>query len=57
MDSTEERLKRMEDKLDTLVETMASSRGGLKTLLAISGFVAAATAVISQLLHWLAKPG
>lgn len=55
MDSTEERLKRMEDKIDTLVETVAASKGGLRTLLAVSSIVAGATAGISELIHWLSR--
>jgi len=52
MDSTETRLERMEVKIDTLVETIAMSRGSLKTLLAIGSVVAAITAGITSLITW-----
>jgi hypothetical protein len=53
MDSTETRLARMEKKIDDLVEVVAESKGGLRVLLTVSGAVAAATAGITSLIHWL----
>lgn len=53
MDSNESRLKRMEDKIDTLVEAVAMSKGSLKTLLAIGSVVAAITAGITSLITWV----
>ncbi len=55
MDSSEERLRRMEEKIDTLVETVASSKGGLKTLVAVSSVVAAAAAGLTQMVSWLGR--
>lgn len=51
MDSTEERLKRMEEKIDQLMAGMASSKGGLKTLLTLGTVIAGVTATVSELIH------
>ncbi len=53
MDSTERRLEQLEKKIDTLVEIVAESKGGLRTLIAVSSFVAAATAGLTTFVSWL----
>ncbi len=52
MDSHEERLKRIEDKVDRLVESMASSKGGMKTLITLGTVVAGIAASITELIHF-----
>lgn len=52
MDNTEVRLKRMEEKIDALVDAVAASKGGLRVLLSVSGAVAAVTAGIASVIHW-----
>ena len=52
MASTEERLKSMEEKIDTLVEAVAMSKGSLKTLVAVGSVLAAITAGLSSWLTW-----
>lgn len=52
MDSHEERLQRMEDKIDKLVETVASSKGGLKTLITLGTVVAGIAASVTELIHF-----
>jgi hypothetical protein len=53
MDSTERRLEQIEKKIDVLVDVVAQSKGSLKTLIAVSSFVAAATAGITTFVSWL----
>ena len=55
MDSHDDRLKRMEEKIDVLVETVASGKGGMKTLIAASSVVAAAVAGLTQLVGWFGR--
>ncbi len=55
MDSTQERLLRMEQKIDLLVETVASSKGGLKTLIAVSSTAAGVVAGLVQFVAWLSR--
>ena len=53
MDSTEKRLERMEDKIDTLVEVIATSKGSIKTLLTLGSVIAGVAAAATEVLHWL----
>ncbi len=53
MDSSEERLRRMEEKIDTLVETVAQSKGGLRTLIAAGSVIAGITATVASIATWL----
>ena len=55
MDSTQERLLRMEAKIDLLVEPVAASKGGLKTLIAVSSTAAGVVAGLVQLIAWLSR--
>lgn len=52
MDSHEERLKRMEDKIDQLMASMSSSKGGMKTLITLGTVVAGITASVSEFIHF-----
>jgi hypothetical protein len=52
MTSTEERLQRMEDKLDKVVDAVAMSRGSIKTLAAVGTIIAAIAAALSSILTW-----
>jgi hypothetical protein len=52
MDSNDERLKRMEDKIDHLVSSVASSKGGMKMLITLGTVVAGVTASVSELIHF-----
>lgn len=52
-DSTDERLERIESKLDQLVEYMASAKGGWRLIFAVGGLAASLAASIAEVLHWL----
>jgi hypothetical protein len=45
----------MEQKIDLLVETVASSKGGLKTLIAVSSTAAGVVAGLVQFIAWLSR--
>lgn len=53
MQNTEERLKTIEAKIDLLVEAVAQSKGGLRTLIAVSSVIAAITASLASFATWL----
>jgi phosphoribosylcarboxyaminoimidazole (NCAIR) mutase len=55
-DAQEERLARIETKLDQVVETLAKSKGGVQMLIAVGGIAATLAGLlgawISKLLHF-----
>ena len=53
MQTTEERLARMEEKLDKVVDAVAMSRGSLKTLMVVGSVISAITAAIASVLTWM----
>lgn len=52
-DAADARLERIEQKVDKLVEYMASSKGGWKLLVAVGGIAGSGAAAIAELLHWV----
>lgn len=52
-DSADERLQRIEAKIDQIVEAIAQNRGGIRTLLAVGGLAASAGAAIAETIHWI----
>jgi len=54
-DAQEERLKRIEDKVDVLVNAIAQSKGGIRMLIAVGSIAATLAGVlgawVSKLLH------
>lgn len=55
-DSTDERLERIEKKLDQLVEYVAASKGGWKLLISVGGIAATFAAAVAEGLHWIWSP-
>ena len=51
-DAQEQRLERIEQKVDVLVEALAQSRGGLRMLIAVGSIAAALAGLIGA---WIAK--
>lgn len=49
---TEERLERIEKKVDTLIEFMAVAKGGAGMLYKVGTISAASGAIVAQLVHW-----
>ena len=52
-DSQDDRLERIEAKVDKLVEYMSSAKGGWKLLLSVGSIAATLAAGVAELLHWL----
>lgn len=52
-DSTDERLERIEAKVDQLIDCIAQNKGGIRTLLAVGSLAATAGAAIAETLHWV----
>ena len=50
-DSADERLERIEAKVDQLVEYMASAKGGWRLLAAVGGIAASLAAGIAEIVH------
>lgn len=55
-DSMDERLVRMEKKLDSLMESMSTARGGLRVLIAVGSITAAISAAVVEILHYIHSP-
>lgn len=53
MSSTEDRLKSMEAKIDTVVEALAMSRGSIKTLVAIGTMLSIIAGAIGAAGAWI----
>lgn len=51
-DAQEARLERIESKLDTVVETLAQSQGGVKMLIAVGSLAATLAGIIGA---WISK--
>jgi hypothetical protein len=47
-DSTDERLERIEAKVDQLVQWMSQSKGGIRTLVAVGSIAAAVGAAVAK---------
>lgn len=56
MDSFDQRLERLEEKMDELLTIVHSARGGWRMLVMVSGVSAALGAAALNLLHYLARP-
>jgi hypothetical protein len=54
-DSTDERLERIEKKLDEVLERTTFARGGLRMLIGVGTFGASVGATIAEFLHWWQK--
>lgn len=54
-ESTEDRLERIESKMDQVLEYMASSKGSWRMLIGLGGLVATFAAGLTEALHWLWK--
>lgn len=52
LEATEERLERIEKKVDTLIEFMATAKGGAGMLYKVGTISAACGAIVGQLIHW-----
>lgn len=52
-DMTDDRLRSIEEKLDTLVEQMARAHGGIKTLISVGTISASLGAMISSGISWV----
>lgn len=52
-ESAEDRLARIESKMDQVLEYMASSKGAWRMLIGVGGLAATLAAGITEALHWL----
>lgn len=54
-DAVDERLESIETKLDDVRILLASTKGGLRAVLAIAGLAAAAGGGFVEIVHWAGK--
>lgn len=54
-DAHDERLKRIEDKIDTLTGYIQENKGGIKTLIAVGSISATLAAGFAEFVHWWHK--
>lgn len=52
-DTTDDRLDRIEEKVDQLLDAWAQNKGGIRMLFAVGGLAASAGAAIAEMIHWL----
>lgn len=55
LDSLEERSRRMEEKLDVVVERLASNAGGTKMLVTLLTLSAALGGLLTKIAEWVIK--